>query len=163
MEKNRPVNLFIVILFHTLSSVCMCEAACVCVCVFTCTHTHTRLCLPWYSNFFNQIDGERQRNKGKKDRGREEMWSQFMLHDMAVQRSAAHTHTHTQAHTQTYALLRAHRLLTVVTTCQGERQAANLKSLDVCRTGNNLLRSHTQKHTHKNTSHTHPELRAVCG
>lgn len=77
-----------------------------------------------------------------------------MLHDMAAQHCV---HTHKTAHTH------AHRLLTVVTTCQGECQAANLKSLDVCRTGNNLLRSHTHKHTHKNTSHTHTELRAVCG
>lgn len=73
-----------------------------------------------------------------------------MLHDMAAM-CRIHTHARTQ------------RLLTVVTTCQGKRQAANLKSLDVCRTGNNLLRSHTHKHTQKNTSHTHTELRAVCG
>lgn len=85
---------------------------------------------------------ERDREtKRKKTRGRERK-GEANLCFMIWLCSTAYTLKYMHAH------IRTHRLLTVVTTCQGERQAANLKSLDVCRTGNNLLRSHTHKHTH---------------
>lgn len=111
-------------------------------------HARTSLCLPWYSNFFNQIDGATQRQKWKKGKKTEaERGGEANLCFMIWLHSAAHTHTHTSA---------IQRLLTVVTTCQGEHQAANLKSLDVCRSGNNLLRFHTHKHTHtKHIAYTH--------
>lgn len=123
----------------------------------TCEHTHANVfaCHGTVIFLIKLIE----RDKAKTDRGRKKR-GEANLCFMIWLRSAANTHTTLSlSHTQK----RIHRQLTVVTTCQGERQAANLKSLDVCRTGNNLLRSHTHKHTHRSTSHTHTELRAVCG